>query len=206
MIPKNNLTVLTSKHHIPLENWLTNTAITMKAAQSDPRNIEKYDCEQHKATEETIDLTDSTQILKPRSSRGQVWIKNSLYTLHESDHEKIASPSGWLEDNIIDASQKLMAQHFPLTHGLEPPTLEQMDGFQAHTDEFLQIINIRNNHWIFVSNIGCKEGVVNVYDTMHTKIHDVPESTIRTIYRLIVYPSPQFTINMVKVDPQKKLI
>ena len=133
MIPGNNLTVLTSKHHIPLENWRTNTTITMKAAQSDPRNVEKCDCEQHK---ETIDLKDLTQILKPRSSRGQ---KNSLYTLHESDHEKIASPSGWLEDNIIDASQ---AQHFPLTHGLEPPTLEQMDGFQAHTNEFLQIILI----------------------------------------------------------------
>ena len=25
----------------------------------------------------------------------------------------IASPSGWLNDNIIDASQKLLAQHFP---------------------------------------------------------------------------------------------
>ena len=63
-------------------------------------------------------------------------------TLHfnESDREIIETFTGWLNDKIIDASQKLLAQHFPLTSGLEPPTLEQINGFRAHTDNFIQTL------------------------------------------------------------------
>ena len=199
LFPETNLTGITSKHQIPLDTWRTTTKITMKAAQSDLQNIDVCNCRWQEA-KETVDLTESAA---SQHKAGQVWIKNSLYILQESDHRIIASPSGWLNDNIIDASQKLLAQHFPLTHGLQPPTLEQIDGFRAHTEDFLQILNIGDNHWIIVSSIGCEKGVVNVYDTYHTELQELPDSTIRTISRLIVSYSPELTIKMIKVDPQK---
>ena len=33
--------------------------------------------------------------------------------------------------------------------------------------EFVQIVNIHGNHWITPSNVGCKPGHINVYDSLH---------------------------------------
>jgi len=32
--------------------------------------------------------------------------------------------------------------------------------------EFVQILNVSQSHWITVSNVGCKKGVVNIYDSI----------------------------------------
>ena len=53
-----------------------------------------------------------------------------------------------------------------------------------------------------MSSIGCEDGEVNVYDTFHTELQELPDSTIRTISRLIV-TSPQLTLKMIEVDRQK---
>ena len=202
IVSEKNLRACTSARRIPLDSWRTTMRVSLKVPQSDSRNIEECSCEGYEA-KEVVDLTDSAQSLPPPRKTGRVWIRNSLYILQDSDRRIIASPSGWLNDNIIDASQKLLAQHFPLTHGLEPPTLERIDGFQSHSGEFLQILNTGSNHWILVSSIGCEDGAVNVYDTFHTELQELPDSTIRTISRLIVTSSPQLTLKMIEVDRQK---
>ena len=202
IFPEKNLRVLTSVTRITLDNWRTTMRVTLKAAQNDPQNVEECNCEWHEA-KEVVDLTDPAQISAPPRKTDRVWIRNSLFILQESDRRIIASPSGWLNDNIINASQKLLGQHFPLTNGLEPPTLEQIDGFQSHTEVFLQILNTGNNHWILVSSIGCEKGVVNVYDTFHTELRELPDSTIGTISRLIVTSAPQLTLQMIEVNRHK---
>ena len=60
-----------------------------------------------------------------------------------------------------------------------------------------------SNHWILVSSVGCEDGEVNVYDTFHTELQELPDSTICTISRLIVTSSPQLTLKMIEVDRQK---
>ena len=129
-----------------------------------------------------------------------VRIKDSLYVLNEKDHQLITCPTGWLDDKIIQASQLLLAQHFPDIKGLQPPTLEQIQGFRVHSREFLQLLNVRRSHWILVSNVGCDEGVVHVYDTMYFSI---PLSTVYTIMRLVLCPTSKLTLKMVDVDLQR---
>ena len=99
-------------------------------------------------------------------------VQNSLYTLHGTDCQLILSPSGWLNNKIIHASQMLLTQR------LEPPTLEQIQRFQLHFGEFIQLLNVRNSHWIVVSNLRCDKDVVNLYDTTYPSI---PSSTTDTI-------------------------
>ena len=201
MLPETSLTEATScKKRIPLENWRTAARITIKTSQTNSQNAEQCHCKRHQAAEEALDLTQKST---GKVEASKVWIKNALYVLHESDREIIETSTGWLNDKIIDASQKLLAQHFPLTSGLEPPTLEQINGFRAHTDNFIQTLNIGNNHWIVVSTVGCPQGTVNVYDTMHTELRNIPSSTISTIARLTVCSLSQLTIRTVGVDPQK---
>ena len=130
----------------------------------------------------------------------EVWVETPLYILHESDHNIITSPTGWLNDKIITASRELLKQHFPDVDGLEPPTLEQINGFQAHTGTFAQVLNMKSNHWILVSNLGCENNTVHVYNTMHSSL---PMSTVDTIARLAFCSSDVLTIKMVDVSPQK---
>ena len=122
-----------------------------------------------------IDLTnlDGSKSMKQTNMPADTpaaWIKNSVYVLNEKDHQLITSPTGWLDDTIIQASQLLLAQHFPDMEGLQPPTLEQIQGFQVHSGEFLHLRNVRRSHWILVSNVGCDKGVVHVYNTMYSSV------------------------------------
>ena len=134
MLPETSLTEATScKKRIPLENWRTAARITIKTSQTNSHNAEQCHCKRHQAAEEALDLTQKST---GKVEASKVWIKNALYVLHESDREIIETSTGWLNDKIIDASQKLLAQHFPLTSGLEPPTLERISSShrQLHTD------------------------------------------------------------------------
>ncbi len=76
-----------------------------------PQNLQKCDCVLLAITEEdTVDLTDA--LTKSPQNIDSVWIDNPLYILHESDRNRISrkSDNGWLDDNIISASQKLLVQ------------------------------------------------------------------------------------------------
>ena len=85
----------------------------------------------------------------------------TMQSLSNSDKGIILSPSGWLNDSIISAAQKLMLQHFPLMSGMQPPILQHAWGFDVHRGDFVQILHVHNSHWSVVSDIGCEDGVVN---------------------------------------------
>ena len=200
--PETELTKSSSGPPIPLDKWRTSLRIiTLRVAQNDPCNLQKCECERPVTERVMIDLTDIDKSPPTEKIKAPtVWIMNSLHILHESDHQLITSPSGWLNDKIIQASQQLLAQQFPNTEGLQPPTLEQINGFEAHSGHFLQVLNVGRSHWIVVSNLGCERNVVNVYDTMYMSL---PSSTVDTIARLVFCPSPILTIRMVDVDLQR---
>ena len=71
--------------------------------------------------------------------------------------------------------------------------------FQVHRDKFVQIINIRNSHWCTVSNVGCGEGVVNVYDSLYPS---VSKSTLKLIASLVFSPASKLVVRMMGVGKQ----
>ena len=180
---------------------LTETPTAPKRSMTDKTTTDSGGSQ--KADTSMVPLADTitTDLSNDSQSRDSptVWVQNSLYTLHGTYRQLILSPSGWLNDKIVHASQMLLTQHFPDTDGLEPPTLEQIQAFQLHFGEFVQLLNVRNSHWIVVSNLRCDKDVVNVYDTMYPSI---PSSTTDTIARLVFCHSATLTIKMVDVDLQ----
>ena len=82
----------------------------------------------------------------------------------------------WLTDKHINAASKLLHNQFPIYSGLQdPPFLAAPDlPFLAAPDlpyrsacrNFIQILNIDNEHWACVSNILSSPGVVEIYDSM----------------------------------------
>ena len=99
-------------------------------------------------------------------------VHNAVYSLTNADKEIILSPSGWLNDSIISAAQKLMLQHFPHMPGLQPPTLQHAWGFNV---SFLIIIG----------------GVVHYYDSMYPS---VSSETMQLIASLVFSPASKLKV------------
>ena len=128
-----------------------------------------------------------------------IWIGGVLYTLFYKDWEVVLSPNGWPTDNIIMAAQKIAIQHYPNMQGLQPVSLQKVNAFGVHTEEFVQIINIRNCHWCVVSTVGCDKGVVNVFDSLYPSVSD---STMNVIARLMYISESSLEVRMMDVEQQ----
>ena len=123
-----------------------------------------------------------------------------LYSLSHSDRRTVSSPTGWLTDSVITAAQALLLQHFPTMSGLQPPTLQQVNAFQVHSGEFVQIVNVRNNHWCVVSSVGCEEGVVNVYNSLYSS---VSEDTVSLVASMVHSSASSLVVRTMNVEKQK---
>ena len=196
--PETEVVKSNSSLSIPLDQWRTSPTVTIRDARSDSRNLEDCDCVFARSAQEVVDLTDITN--EDSNCKDKIWVEKPLYTLNEMDHYTVTSPSGWLNDKIITASQLLLQQQFPNVGGLQSPVLEQDNGFQIHTGAFAQILNVGDSHWVLVSNIGCDSGVVNVYDTLYQSL---PSSTLCTIANLVFCRTSTLSIKMVDVELQK---
>ena len=95
--------------------------------------------------------------------------------------------------------QLLILQEFPHLSSLQDPILQQNLSFQVHREEFVQSINVRNNHWCTVSNVGCDEGVVNVYVSLYPS---VSKSTLKLIASLVFSPASQLVVRMMDAGKQ----
>ena len=87
--------------------------------------------------------------------------------LFVADRQSIVAGE-WLTDAVIDAAQVLLKEHFPEMGGLQRTTLGHTLTYAVERGEFVQIVNVRGNHWsrITVSNIGCQLNHLNVYDSI----------------------------------------
>ena len=169
----------------------------------DPANLEVCNCGIAKpVVENIVDLTEDTTVVSSDESSTTVsnnWLSTSLYTLHEDKKHEILSPDGWLSDTVIKAAQLLILQEFPPIAGLQDPAVHNCLSLQILRGEFVQIISVGGCHWCTVSNIGCGDGVVNVYDSMYCS---ASSGTIKLIASLLFSPAEQLVVRMMDVGRQ----
>ena len=83
-------------------------------------------------------------------------------------HRQILQSSQWVDDEIVAASQNLLHQQHPGVGSIQSPILTSQLAMEPQGGrEFVQIVNIGNNHWITLSTVGCQPGHINVYDSLH---------------------------------------
>ena len=181
-----------------LESWRTAAKVSLRDVASDPNCLEECECAVNKVNNSVTDLTQDDDYDEVAVSINN-WLCNPLYTLTSTNREEVLSPSGWLSDRVIEAAQLLILQQFPHISGLQNPILQQTLTFQVHRGEFVQVINVRNNHWCAVSNIDCGEGEVRVYDSMYPSIST---GTLRVIASLVFSSASQLVVKMMDVGRQ----
>ena len=76
---------------------------------------------------------------QPKTSQAtKQWLPE--LNLSQFHHEVLLSPTSWLTDSIIDASQKLLQRMFPAISGFQSVCLGLTTSFQVQPGEFIQII------------------------------------------------------------------
>ena len=86
--------------------------------------------------------------------------------------------------------------------GLQQPVLQETSSFEVSNGKFVQILHVRGNHWCVVSNVGCEENFINVYDTYFSS---VSEDTLHVIARILSSSATTITVRMMKVEKQANL-
>ena len=189
------LKALSSDWSISLESWRTAAQVSLSEVSS---GLEVCNCSLPKPARNVVNLTEESQDVSSGagSPAGENWLHNVLYSLTLDNKEEVLSPSGWLSDSVIAAAQLLILQEFPHSSGLQDPVLQQNLSFQVHRGDFVHIINVGNSHWCTVSNIGCDEGVVNVYDSLYPS---VSKSTLKLVASLMFSPASKLVVRMMDV-------
>jgi len=89
-----------------------------------------------------------------------------------------------LTDKQIQYSQYLIKKQFSTIGGLHS-TLLQSHQKSKLPENSLQVVHCgARHHWILASNIDCKKGVVNIYDSLFTSLDEETLATVHGYYKV----------------------
>ena len=120
--------------------------------------------------------TDQTPALETK-----YWIESLGLTL---DHKIILQGTRWLDDRLIDACEKVLAEQFRNKFGNA--------GFQSvihilslnyaiESGIFIQILHNGNQHWLVVTTIGTHHPEVFVYDSLYRTVSQDTKNQISSL-------------------------
>ena len=196
------LTSLCSDLSISVGDWRTADTLSLGQVTNIATCLQHCDCVLDKSTVDVTILSQDSDLESGGGSEDEGdknWLCNPLYTLTTLNREEVLSPSGWLSDTVIHSAQLLMLQQFPHVSGLQTPVLQQTLVFKVHRGEFVQIICVGNSHWCTISNVGCDDEEVKVYDSLYPT---VSSATVRVIASLLFSSAPQLVVRMMDVVRQ----
>jgi hypothetical protein len=116
------------------------------------------------APDSPIDVSSTPN--SPTSDLDSYWIKELGLKIRD---KHLIEDGYWLNDRVINAAMALLRNIAPNVGGLQDTIVAKKDGFvhTPETDEVLQIINVRGNHWITLSNLQCFPFEMCIYDSLH---------------------------------------
>ena len=163
--------------------------------------LEEVECISSAHKNKTIvDLSANTSCTG-ETAEDDMWVKCDRQILYIANKEIIESGLE-LTDKHIQYAQYLLKKQFSTIGGLSS-TLFQNQSRESLPNNSIQVIycNARH-HWIVVSNMECKKGVVNVYDSLFTFLDD---ETLGIIKNYFGDQSTKRKVqsNMAKVQKQK---
>ena len=117
---------------------------------------------------------------QPKHSKStKVWVPE--LGLKDSDKQILLDPTGWLNDDIINAAQKLLKKANPVVPGLQSVACGLTMNFVIEDGEFVQILHTTQGHWNTISTIGMKPAEVQVFDSLYTCIPIMAKAQIANI-------------------------
>lgn len=116
------------------------------------------------------------------------------------EEKKILVEGGWISDNLITAVQRLLKTNYPLIGGLQPTILGETLNFEVQRREFVQVLNVYGSHWLTVSNVFCRPGVINIYDSISNCA--LSSQTKRQIASILMTSEKSIEVHFIDVQIQ----
>lgn len=136
-----------------------------------------------------------------RTTASNKWMDVDNVHLKQEDKEILMSKDMWLNDNIINAAQKLLKCQFNYIGGFQDTILQSKLQFSVESGEFIQILNKNNNHWILVTNVGTQQfSCVRIVDSLGSK--HLPLEIQNIIASMLHSPSPEINLKFDDVHQQ----
>jgi Ulp1 family protease len=99
-------------------------------------------------------------------------------------------PLRWLDDTLINIAQSFLSHQFPEVGGFQSSCIFNSNNFGGYTisAKFVQILNVRNSHWVLISNLTSDNGCnsVQYYDSLFTVPDTVPLLVHRVARSLLI--------------------
>ena len=105
--------------------------------------------------------------------------------------ENILRSNKWLDDTLIDLGQRMLQQQFQYIGGFQSVVLAEKFALIPQLGEFIQVLNVANNHWIMISTVGCPPSTIDVYDSLHGTLSS---RSTRLVADILHDKSQSFTI------------
>jgi len=127
------------------------------------------------------------------------WLKD--LELKDTNKDQLLNGE-WLTNKHISAISKLLQQQHPQQNGLQDSVVLASElHWESNITNFVQIINICEQHWVCATNIGCPEDVVNVYDS--SLAHSTGSTTLKKQCAVVLQTkSSSFTLRFIEVQRQ----
>ena len=149
-----------------------------------------------KEKEENEKRNDDVEIVRVTHNAGKPE-KRKERRMDPSEINTIKS-GGMLTDVSVNVAQNTLHEQNPLCEGLEETTLGKFLQFSICGREFAQIIFTGQCHWLSVSNIGCKKGEVNIFDSLsHGTVNS---NTMKQVASILHEEGPNIVLNIKSVQ------
>ena len=171
---------LTSKQ----ENEVQISTLQSGCQENEPaRNLISF----HKS-KKNCSLNDATVIKIDESNDHQNLCQENKYWLKQfsllQDHKHILLSGKWLDDKLIDASQKTLAKQFEhkfVGSGFQEAAVGLCGNYKIETGEFVQILHSGSNNWLTISTVGTKHPEVIMYDSLYSTVTEYVKLQISSL-------------------------
>ena len=105
------------------------------------------------------------------------------YILTQKDKEVLYSKGEWLNDQLIDAAQKLICEEIGTPFTFQTVLNSQkkdVEHYRAVYEKHIQLLHDGRNHWILSF---CSNGRVQVCDSLNTALTHSSRKAIRSLYK-----------------------
>ena len=119
-----------------------------------------------------------------KEKKGKIyWLKNDLYHLHFEDQEVLRSLTTWLNDCIMDASQKLICKKLGADEDNQSVlNVQKRRGvlYRAMKHEHIQLLHDGSWQWLLTF---CGNGRIQICDSLKTSLSGVNKKCVLASYK-----------------------
>ena len=127
-----------------------------------------------------------------------IWIKNELYELKESDKEILEGSDCWLNDNLMDAGQKLICKalgSLDMYQSILNSQKKRQTYFPVSGDH-IKLLHDGNCHWLLAFS---SSGRVQVCDSLRTSLTSVFKQCLKSLYQPLL-KNGKFEVTFLPVE------